>query len=180
MVAMVFDQALVLQQKGDLMKFVDPKLESDFNKEEIVRVIIVALLCTNSSLALRPIMSAVLSMLEGYTVVPELIMDPSNYDVEDNWIQTSFASVLGFIKCYIEARQITTFLAIYIFTDTQNDEDYCTAGSKAEQKKAEKIAFDVNLEKFDTAAKIKQGITKEEANDMTEKRKAAGGVAIME
>ncbi|XP_060672679.1 alpha-copaene synthase-like [Ziziphus jujuba] len=50
---------------------------------------------------------------------------------------------------------ITTFLAVYIFTDTQNDEDYCTAGSKAEQKKAEKIAFDVNLEKFDTAAKIK-------------------------
>ncbi|KAH7545047.1 hypothetical protein FEM48_Zijuj01G0051900 [Ziziphus jujuba var. spinosa] len=71
--------ALVLQQKGDLMEFVDPKLESDFNKEEVVRVIKVALLCTNSSPALRPTMSAVLSMLEGHTVVPELIMDPSIY-----------------------------------------------------------------------------------------------------
>ncbi|KAH7533883.1 hypothetical protein FEM48_Zijuj04G0178900 [Ziziphus jujuba var. spinosa] len=77
-------------------------------------------------------------------------------------------------------QHITTFLVVYIFIDTQNDEDYCTDGSKAEQKKAEKIAFDVNLEKFDTAAKIKQGVTKEEANDMIEKRKAAGGVAIME
>lgn len=82
------------------------------------------------------------------------------------------------------------------------------AGPKAEEKKAEKTAFDVKLEKFDAAAKIKvikevraltnlglkeakdlvekapvllkQGATKEEANDMVEKIKAAGGVAIME
>ncbi|XP_050256775.1 uncharacterized protein LOC126702159 [Quercus robur] len=83
------------------------------------------------------------------------------------------------------------------------------AGStKAEEKKAEKTAFDVKLEKFDAAAKIKvikevraftslglkeakelvekvpvlvkQGVTKEEANEIIEKIKAAGGVAIME
>ncbi|KAI4297185.1 hypothetical protein L6164_037084 [Bauhinia variegata] len=79
---------------------------------------------------------------------------------------------------------------------------------KAEEKKAEKTAFDVKLEKFDAAAKIKvikevraftnlglkeakdlvekvpavlkQGVTKEEANDIIEKIKAAGGVAVME
>lgn len=84
------------------------------------------------------------------------------------------------------------------------------AGSakEAEEKKVEKTAFDVKLEKFDAAAKIKvikevraftslglkeakdlvekapvllkQGITKEEANDIIEKLKAAGGVASME
>lgn len=83
------------------------------------------------------------------------------------------------------------------------------AGSaKGEEKKAEKTAFDVKLEKFDAAAKIKvikevraftnlglkeakdlvekapvlvkQGITKEEANEIIEKIKAAGGVASME
>ncbi|CAN6713866.1 unnamed protein product [Malus baccata var. baccata] len=82
------------------------------------------------------------------------------------------------------------------------------AGSKAEEKKVEKTAFDVKLEKFDAAAKIKvikevrtltslglkeakdlvekvpcvlkQGVTKEEANDIIEKIKAAGGVAVME
>ncbi|KAF8408259.1 hypothetical protein HHK36_007408 [Tetracentron sinense] len=83
------------------------------------------------------------------------------------------------------------------------------AGSaKAEEKKAEKIAFDVKLEKFDAAAKIKvikevraftnlglkeakdlvekapvvlkQGVTKEEANDIIEKVKAGGGVVVME
>ncbi|KAJ1420861.1 Ribosomal protein L7/L12 [Sesbania bispinosa] len=82
------------------------------------------------------------------------------------------------------------------------------AGPKVEEKKAEKTAFDVKLEKFDASAKIKvikevraftnlglkeakdlvekvpvvlkQGVTKEEANDMIEKIKAAGGVAVME
>ncbi|KAG4946166.1 hypothetical protein AAZX31_15G128800 [Glycine max] len=82
------------------------------------------------------------------------------------------------------------------------------AGPKVEEKKAEKTAFDVKLEKFDAAAKIKvikevraftnlglkeakdlvekvpvvlkQGVTKEEANEIIEKIKAAGGVAVME
>jgi len=83
------------------------------------------------------------------------------------------------------------------------------AGStQAEEKKAEKTAFDVKLEKFDAAAKIKvikevraftnlglkeakelvekapvvlkQGVTKEEASGIIEKIKAAGGVAVME
>lgn len=81
------------------------------------------------------------------------------------------------------------------------------APAKAEEKK-EKTAFDVKLEKFDAAAKIKvikevraftslglkeakdlvekvpvllkQGVTKEEANNIIEKIKAAGGVAVME
>uniref|UniRef100_A0A7N0ZTL1 Large ribosomal subunit protein bL12 C-terminal domain-containing protein n=1 Tax=Kalanchoe fedtschenkoi TaxID=63787 RepID=A0A7N0ZTL1_KALFE len=80
--------------------------------------------------------------------------------------------------------------------------------AKAEEKKAEKTAFDVKLEKFDAAAKIKvikevraftnlglkeakdlvekvpavlkQGVTKEEATSIIEKIKAAGGVAVME
>ncbi|ONK56500.1 uncharacterized protein A4U43_C10F9400 [Asparagus officinalis] len=82
------------------------------------------------------------------------------------------------------------------------------AAAKPEEKKAEKTAFDVKLEKFDAAAKIKvikevrtftnlglkeakdlvekvpvllkQGVTKEEANDIIEKIKAVGGVAVME
>lgn len=83
-----------------------------------------------------------------------------------------------------------------------------SGSSKTEEKKAEKTAFDVKLEKFDAAAKIKvikevraftnlglkeakdlvekvpsllkQGVTKEEANDIIDKIKAAGGVAVME
>ncbi|GAU51413.1 hypothetical protein TSUD_413240 [Trifolium subterraneum] len=90
--------------------------------------------------------------------------------------------------------------------DLGSDSD--AAGAKVEEKKAEKTAFDVKLEKFDAAAKIKvikevraftnlglkeakdlvekvptvlkQGVTKEEANTIIEKIKAAGGVAVME
>ncbi|KAI3997716.1 hypothetical protein MKX01_040689 [Papaver californicum] len=82
------------------------------------------------------------------------------------------------------------------------------ASAKIEEKKAEKTAFDVKLEKFDAASKIKvikevraftslglkeakelvektpvimkQGVTKEEADGIIEKLKAIGGVAVME
>jgi len=63
------------------MELVDPKLGSQFN-EEAIRMIKVALLCTNSSPALRPTMSAVVSMLEGQIAVHELLMDPSMYGEE--------------------------------------------------------------------------------------------------
>ncbi|RVW29617.1 putative LRR receptor-like serine/threonine-protein kinase [Vitis vinifera] len=76
----LLDWAFVVQQKGNLMELVDPKLGADLNKEEAKIMIKVALLCTNPSPALRPTMSAVVSMLKGQTVVPEvLIMDPSSY-----------------------------------------------------------------------------------------------------
>ncbi|CAN6689606.1 unnamed protein product [Malus baccata var. baccata] len=76
------DWALVLQQKGNLMDLVDPRLGSQFSKEEAIRMVKVALLCTNSAPALRPTMSAVVRMLEGETAVHELIMDPSIYGDE--------------------------------------------------------------------------------------------------
>ncbi|EXB36797.1 putative LRR receptor-like serine/threonine-protein kinase [Morus notabilis] len=76
------DWAIVLQQKGNLMELVDPNLGSDFNKEEAVRMIKVAILCINPSPALRPTMSTVVSVLKGRTAIPELIMDPSIYGDE--------------------------------------------------------------------------------------------------
>ncbi|KAK9936669.1 hypothetical protein M0R45_013498 [Rubus argutus] len=78
----LLDWALVLQQKGSLMELVDPKLGSEFNKEGAMRMIKVALLCTNPSPALRPTMSAALSMLEGRAIIHELIIDPSMYGNE--------------------------------------------------------------------------------------------------
>ena len=55
------------------MEIVDPKLGSEFNQDEAERMIKVALLCTNASPTLRPAMSAVVSMLEGQTVVQDVI-----------------------------------------------------------------------------------------------------------
>ncbi|KAJ9168724.1 hypothetical protein P3X46_020217 [Hevea brasiliensis] len=75
----LMDWALVLQQKEDLMELVDPRLGSQFNKEEAVRMIKVALLCTFSSPALRPTMSEVVRMLEGRASVPELVVSQGMY-----------------------------------------------------------------------------------------------------
>ena len=65
------------------MELVDPELGSEFSKEEVLRMIKVALLCTNPSPALRPTMTAVVSMLEGQTVVDEVARDPGIYG--DEW-----------------------------------------------------------------------------------------------
>ena len=59
------------------MELVDQRLRSDFNEEEVMVMIKVALLCTNVTPKLRPSMSSVLSMLEGGTLVPEFVSDPS-------------------------------------------------------------------------------------------------------
>ncbi|XP_021801243.1 probable LRR receptor-like serine/threonine-protein kinase At1g07650 [Prunus avium] len=73
------DWALVLQQKGELLELVDPRLGSDVSEEEAIRMIKVALLCINAAPALRPTMSAVVSVLEVRTAVHELVTDPSTY-----------------------------------------------------------------------------------------------------
>ncbi|KAK8514120.1 hypothetical protein V6N12_008836 [Hibiscus sabdariffa] len=75
----LLDWALVLQQKGNLLELVDPKLDTKFDKEEAIRIIKVALLCTNPSPALRPTMSGVVSMLEGHVDVHEIIRESSSY-----------------------------------------------------------------------------------------------------
>ncbi|XP_023730744.1 probable LRR receptor-like serine/threonine-protein kinase At1g07650 isoform X2 [Lactuca sativa] len=71
----LLDWAVVLKQNGSLIDLVDPRLGFDFNKKEAVRMIEIALLCTNESPTLRPIMSEVVNMLEGHTEIEEPTMN---------------------------------------------------------------------------------------------------------
>ncbi|KAI4333497.1 hypothetical protein L6164_018296 [Bauhinia variegata] len=73
----LLDWAHLLKEKGNLTELVDPRLGSDFNAEEVMVMIKVALLCTNVTATLRPTMSSVVSMLEGSIVVPELVAESS-------------------------------------------------------------------------------------------------------
>ncbi|KAL3643562.1 hypothetical protein CASFOL_014377 [Castilleja foliolosa] len=75
----LLDWALVIQKKGSLMELVDPRLGSNFDKNEAERMIRIALLCTSPSPALRPTMSEVVSMLEGHISIN---MNPSIYSSE--------------------------------------------------------------------------------------------------
>ncbi|KAF6173371.1 hypothetical protein GIB67_027066 [Kingdonia uniflora] len=73
----LLDCAMVLQQNGNLMELVDPRLGSDYKKEEVLGMLNIALACTNASSTLRPTMSSVVSMLEGRTAVQEFVSDPN-------------------------------------------------------------------------------------------------------
>ncbi|KAF6173361.1 hypothetical protein GIB67_027056, partial [Kingdonia uniflora] len=79
----LLDCAMVLQQNGDLMELVDPRLGSDYKKEEVLGMLNIALACTNASSTLRPTMSSVVSMLEGRTAVQEFVSDP-NISIDDS------------------------------------------------------------------------------------------------
>ncbi|CAN4082163.1 unnamed protein product [Withania somnifera] len=80
----LLDWALVLQKQGKLMELVDETLGSDFKKDEALRMINVALLCTNPSPALRPTMSAVVSILEDHLDLPEFNLESRFYDDDDH------------------------------------------------------------------------------------------------
>ncbi|TXG55725.1 hypothetical protein EZV62_020981 [Acer yangbiense] len=69
-------KAYVLQERGSLLDLVDPNLGAEYSSEEAMVMLNVALLCTNASPTLRPTMSQVVSMLEGRTVVQDLLSDP--------------------------------------------------------------------------------------------------------
>lgn len=73
-------QALALHQTGDAMEVVDPVLQGDFNSKEAVRMIKVALVCTNSSPALRPTMLEAVQMLEGEMEITPVMSDHGLYE----------------------------------------------------------------------------------------------------
>ncbi|XP_022941244.1 probable leucine-rich repeat receptor-like serine/threonine-protein kinase At3g14840 [Cucurbita moschata] len=73
----LLDSALKLKEKNSLMELVDPRLGPNFNKGEALRMIKIALHCTNISPAARPNMSSVVSMLEGKQDIEGIVLDSS-------------------------------------------------------------------------------------------------------
>ncbi|KAB5534184.1 hypothetical protein DKX38_017270 [Salix brachista] len=77
----LLDWACHVERNGNLTELVDRRLGSEFNEEEALRMIKVALLCTNVSPSVRPIMSEAVSMLEGSRIIPEVIPEPVSEDL---------------------------------------------------------------------------------------------------
>jgi hypothetical protein len=61
---------------------VDPRLGSSYSKEEAMKMLNLALLCTNLSPSLRPAMSSVVRMLEGKIPVQAPIINRGSMDQE--------------------------------------------------------------------------------------------------
>ncbi|TQE03114.1 hypothetical protein C1H46_011285 [Malus baccata] len=91
----LLDWARLLKEQGNLMDLVDPRLGSDFNKEEMIVAINVALLCCNVTSTARPTMSSVVSMLEGKAVVHESVSDPNAESIEIDAMRKHFQSSFG-------------------------------------------------------------------------------------
>ncbi|CAN6558322.1 unnamed protein product [Malus baccata var. baccata] len=88
-------KARLLKEQGNMMDLVDPRLGSDFNKEEMIVAINVALLCCNVTSTARPTMSSVVSMLEGKATVHELVSNPNAQSIEIDAMRKHFQSSFG-------------------------------------------------------------------------------------
>ncbi|XP_060195249.1 uncharacterized protein LOC132624497 [Lycium barbarum] len=75
----LLDWACHLQQSGSIDELIDQRLGSDINKQEVEKIVKVALLCTSATPSLRPIMSEAVAMLEGRIAIPEEIPEASIY-----------------------------------------------------------------------------------------------------
>ncbi|KAK1416699.1 hypothetical protein QVD17_25815 [Tagetes erecta] len=78
----LLDWAYVLQEQENLIQLVDPGLGSNYSKKEAMRMLSIALLCTNPSPTLRPAMSAVVSMLEGKIPVQTQVVKRGALDAD--------------------------------------------------------------------------------------------------
>ncbi|KAG4177188.1 hypothetical protein ERO13_A11G288400v2 [Gossypium hirsutum] len=73
----LLEWAHVLKENGSLLELVDTRIGSDCNIDEVMAMINIALLCTNPTSSARPLMSSVVSMLEGRAEVQEYLTDSS-------------------------------------------------------------------------------------------------------
>lgn len=70
----------MLQEQGNLLELVDPALGSQYKSGEALRLLNLALLCTNPSPTLRPPMSSVVRMIEGKIAVQAPIIKRNGSD----------------------------------------------------------------------------------------------------
>lgn len=63
-----------MKTTGNLMELVDPRLDSEYDVQEMMVVINIALACTTIAPNDRPTMSSVVSMLEGRIVPQEFVV----------------------------------------------------------------------------------------------------------
>ncbi|KAG7625266.1 putative leucine-rich repeat receptor-like serine/threonine-protein kinase [Arabidopsis thaliana] len=65
----LLDWVHVLREQNTLLEVVDPRLGTDYNKQEALMMIQIGMLCTSPAPGDRPSMSTVVSMLEGHSTV---------------------------------------------------------------------------------------------------------------
>ncbi|KAL2343249.1 hypothetical protein Fmac_004534 [Flemingia macrophylla] len=75
----LLDKACQLHRTENLIELVDERLRSEVNPSEAIKLMKVALLCTDVSPSVRPTMSEVVNMLEGRMKIPDFVPQPSDF-----------------------------------------------------------------------------------------------------
>ncbi|KMZ68965.1 putative Kinase [Zostera marina] len=88
----ILEWAWKLHEKEDIIGMIDEKLSYNYNKEEVLRVSGVALLCTQVNHSLRPSMSRVVSMLVGDIEIGDI---PSKSTYMSDWHVDDFQDYKG-------------------------------------------------------------------------------------
>ncbi|XP_042060217.1 probable LRR receptor-like serine/threonine-protein kinase RFK1 [Salvia splendens] len=99
----LLDWACHLQESKNIDELIDERLGSRLDREEVERVVKVALLCTNATPSVRPTMSEAVRMMEGSLAIPdtvaegstELRMKAMNDFRKESWIDTSLSGAVG-------------------------------------------------------------------------------------
>lgn len=78
-----------MKERGKLLELVDPRLGVEYNHDEVLKMINVALLCTNVSRALRPHMSSVVQSLQTVVQTSNVPKNDDKADVSDGAWTTS-------------------------------------------------------------------------------------------
>lgn len=73
---MMYDQAWRLQDKRKPLDMVDPRLQDNYNVDQVMKVIGIALLSTQDTPSARPSMSRIVSMLKNQEALPPLPSRP--------------------------------------------------------------------------------------------------------
>ncbi|XP_020683494.1 probable LRR receptor-like serine/threonine-protein kinase At1g53420 isoform X1 [Dendrobium catenatum] len=75
----LLDMAYAAKEEGDLLSLVDKRLGVEYDQDEALGMISVAILCAHSSPLYRPSMSIALKMLTGETEIPDFVPDPYRF-----------------------------------------------------------------------------------------------------
>ncbi|KAJ6950017.1 LRR receptor-like serine/threonine-protein kinase [Populus alba x Populus x berolinensis] len=109
------------KEQGNLLELVDPSLGSNYSKIEALRMLDLALLCTNPSPTLRPSMSSAVKMLEGQipVQVPKVKRSTMNQDARNkqHWRAWSFELALSAVYVTIYPNLQISFCLEALFYD---------------------------------------------------------------
>ncbi|KAG7649492.1 putative LRR receptor-like serine/threonine-protein kinaseRLK-Pelle-DLSV family [Arabidopsis thaliana] len=117
----LIDWVEVLREKNNLLELVDPRLGSEYNREEAITMIQIAIMCTSSEPCERPSMSEVVKMLEGKKMVEVEKLEEASVHRETKRLEN-----MNTMKKYYEmiGQEISTSMSMIMSDRSESSADH--------------------------------------------------------